>query len=255
MLLRRMLIDSISPFVHCNRISAFLVNWAVSCLQKKWIPIVQKTERIYWIDWTYTLSMNVQPCNPVIWHRLTSGTFKYVCSNKLNENVTSLLGLYTPMWKCSSFSRKISRYVIRKLYEKRKWVVTIQGHLTRQKENAYGKFHMDRVKSLSISDKTASTSPLCRRSGARSSVHRVIRANPCCGPKLHGPNCAACAKKIHQLIYGCIQLCESQCTYEIRTEYHHESPFCHRIRPICCGSNKIEENIIDISFSLKWNEL
>lgn len=37
--------------------------------------------------------MNVHPCKPVIWQRRTSGTFKYVCNNKLNENVTSLLGL------------------------------------------------------------------------------------------------------------------------------------------------------------------
>lgn len=196
MLLWRMLINSVSPFIYCHRISAFLVNWTVSCLRKKKKhknPKVQKTKR-NGSNWpTYTLSMNVQPCNPVIWHRRTSGTFKYVCSNKLNENVTSLLGLYTPMWKCSSFSRKISRYVIRKLCKKTERDVEITKPCfssSDEKKNAYGKFHMDRVKLLSISDKTASTSPLCNRSGARSSVQRVIRANPCCGPKLHGPNCA-----------------------------------------------------------------
>lgn len=54
----------------------------------------------------------------------------------------------------------------------------------------YGKFHIDLVNSLSISEKSASISPLCSLSGALSSVHREIRANPCCGPKLLGPNCA-----------------------------------------------------------------
>lgn len=47
---------------------------------------------------------------------------------------------------------------------------------------------MDLVNSLSMSENTASTSPLCNLSGARSKVHREIRANPCCGPKLLGPN-------------------------------------------------------------------
>lgn len=56
-----------------------------------------------------TLSMNVHPCSPLIWQRRTSGTFKYVCNSRLNENVISLLGLKTPMWKCSSFSRNINR--------------------------------------------------------------------------------------------------------------------------------------------------
>lgn len=55
---------------------------------------------------------------------------------------------------------------------------------------AYGKFHMDLVNSLSIRENTASISPLCSRSGALSSAHLEIRAKPCCGPKLLGPNCA-----------------------------------------------------------------
>lgn len=85
--------------------------------------------------------------------------------------------------------------------------------------NAHGKFHMDRVKSLSISDKTASTSPLCNRSGARSSVHRVIRAKPCCGPKLHGPNCAGVAKpKSINLWLHLTRLCVGELTkYERNT--------------------------------------
>lgn len=61
------------------------------------------------------LSINVQPCKPVIWHRLTSGTLKYVCSSRLKLNVKSLLGLYVAMLKCNSFSRRISLYVTRNL--------------------------------------------------------------------------------------------------------------------------------------------
>lgn len=52
----------------------------------------------------------------------------------------------------------------------------------------HGKFHIDLVNSLSMSEKSASISPLCNLSGALSSVHRDMRANPCCGPKLLGPN-------------------------------------------------------------------
>lgn len=54
----------------------------------------------------------------------------------------------------------------------------------------YGKFHIDLVNSLSISENKASISPLCIRSGGLSSAHLEIRAKPCCGPKLLGPNCA-----------------------------------------------------------------
>lgn len=48
---------------------------------------------------------------------------------------------------------------------------------------------MDLVKSLSIKLNTASTSPLGNLSGGLSTVHLVSRANPCCGPYDHGPNC------------------------------------------------------------------
>jgi hypothetical protein len=68
--------------------------------------------------------MNVQPCRPVIWQRRTSGTLKYVCNSKLKLNVSSLLGLYTPMLKCNSFSRNISLYVRRNLRQEPVYIVT-----------------------------------------------------------------------------------------------------------------------------------
>lgn len=54
---------------------------------------------------------------------------------------------------------------------------------------------MDRVKSLSISENMASTSPLCSLSGGLSRCHLVILANPCCGPKDHAPNWAKMVAK------------------------------------------------------------
>ena len=69
---------------------------------------------------------------------------------------TSLLGLYTPTLRCSSFSLKMS------LYDTLNW-----------------QFHMLRVYSLSVREKMASTSPVWRRSGPFSNCQRAMRAKPC----------------------------------------------------------------------------
>lgn len=53
---------------------------------------------------------------------------------------------------------------------------------------------MRRVQSESIREKIASTSPLANRSGGFSRFQRTILAKPCCGPNVHGPNCAVIMK-------------------------------------------------------------
>lgn len=76
--------------------------------------------------------------------------------------------------------------------------ISLSNWLLEDKQNisllTYGKFHMDLVNSLSMMEKMASTSPLDNRSGAFSRCQRMMRAKPCWGPKLHGPNWATTHK-------------------------------------------------------------
>lgn len=114
---------------------------------------------------------------------------------------------------------------------------------------------MDRVKSLSIRLNNASTSPLCNRSGGRSSVQRVIRANPCCGPNVHGPNWAVGTKDKTGLVTLFMERIVKNCLDQVILTKNERDSTANRFFAIenCQFARKKQDNGIQFEFSFQFN--
>jgi hypothetical protein len=117
---------------------------------------------------------------------------------------------------------------------------------------------MERVNSLSMMEKMASTSPLGKRSGAFSRFQRMIRAKPCCGPKLHCPNWAVTYRHLKLQHVTTLRLNVWICSFsavklDILTENKGDATaYCLLSIKYCLFAVTGNKDITSISSALSW---